>query len=201
MDFGSPVRHKEQDTIWFRVPLINPYTVDTSPKGVADARTCMLQTLLRSKGLFSTIPTLQQLGILAPVWQLPDSLVALHTSGSTWSKSLRWESSTPSNPSIIHVIAVWISRSLIVPELRGTAGFIDLDLSHPELEEVNEIESSEGMVHLRSLDLVRQKANETVNHLWKLARTATEEAEAAEEAFFQKYGESFSEDSDSDDSN
>jgi hypothetical protein len=99
------------------------------------------------------------------------------------------------------VIAIWISRSLIVPELRGTAGFIELDLSHPELEEVSEIESSEGMVHLRSLDTVRQKANEHVNYLWRLARTATEDAEAAEEAFFQKYGEPFSEDSDSDDSN
>lgn len=189
MDFGSPVRHKEQDTIWFRVPLITPYMVDVSPKGVSDARTCMLQTLLRSKGLFSTPPTLQQLGTLAPVWQLPDS------------PHLRWESPPPSNPSTIHVIAVWISRSSIVPELRGTAGFIELDLSHPELEEVSEIESSEGMVHLRSLDTVRQKANEHVNYLWRLVRTATEDAEAAEEAFFQKYGEAFSEDSDSDDSN
>jgi len=197
MDFGSPVRHKEQDTIWFRVPLITPYTVDMTPKGIADARTCMLQTLLRSKGLFSTPPTLQQLGTLAPAWQLPDSLIAT----AKWSSSLRWESSIPSNPSIIHMIAVWISRSLIVPELRGTSGFIELDLSHPELEEVNEIESSEGVVHLRSLDTVRQKANEEVNRLWRLARTATEEAEAAEEAFFQKYGEPFSEDSDSDDSN
>jgi hypothetical protein len=176
---------------------MTPYMVDMTPKGVADARTCMLQTLLRSKGLFSTPPTLQQLGTLAPTWQLPDSPVA----NATWNPSLRWELPAPSNPSIIHVIAVWISRSLIVPELRGTAGFIELDLSHPELEEVNEIESSEGMVHLRSLDTVRQKANEEVNQLWRLARTATEDAEAAEEAFFQKYGEPFSEDSDSDDSN
>jgi len=196
MDFGSPVRHKEQDTIWFRVPLITPYAVDMTPKGIADARTCMLQTLLRSKGLFSTPPTLQQLGTLAPIWQLPDSPIAT----AKWTSSLRWEPSTPSNPSMIHVIAVWISRSSIVPELRGTSGFIELDLSHPELEEVNEIESSEGMVHLRSLDTVRQKANEEVNRLWRLARTATEEAEAAEEAFFEKYGEPFSEDSDSDDS-
>ena len=197
MDFGSPVRHKEQDTIWFRVPLTTPYMVDVTPKGVADARTCMLQTLLRSKGLFSTPPTLQQLGALAPVWQLPDSPITT----VKWISSLRWKSSIPSNPSMIHVIAVWISRSLIVPELQGTDGFIELDLSHPELEEVNEIESSEGMLHLRSLDVVRQKANEEVNRLWRLARTATEEAEAAEEAFFQKYGEPFSEDSDSDDSN
>ena len=196
MDFGSPVRHKEQDIMWFRVPLTTPYTVDTSSKGVADARTCMLQTLLRSKGLFSTPPTLQQLGTLAPIWQLPDSPVA----NVKWISSLRWESPTLSNPSSIHVIAVWISRSLIVPELRGTAEFIELDLSHPELEEVNEIESSEGIFHLRSLDVVRQKANEHVNHLWRLARTATEDAETAEDAFFQKYGEPFSEDSDSDDS-
>jgi hypothetical protein len=165
-----------------------------TPKGIADARICMLQTLLRSKGLFSTPPTLQQLGTLAAIWQLPDSPVA------TWSSILRWNPPKPNDLSSVEVMAVWISRSSIVPELRGTGGFIDLDLSHPELEEVNEIESSEGMVHLRSLDLVRQKANETVNRLWRLARTATEEAEAAEDAFFQKYGEPFSEDSDSDDS-
>jgi hypothetical protein len=103
----------------------------------------------------------------------------------------------------VQVTAIWISRSSIIPEVRGTvtSQYIELDFSHPELEEVNEIEASEGMVHLRSFDLVRQEANAEVNRLWKVARTATEAAEAAEDAFFQKYGDPFSEDSDdSDDS-
>jgi hypothetical protein len=72
-----------------------------------------------------------------------------------------------------------------------------LDLFHPELEEVEEIAGeAEGMVRLRNLEEVRKEASAEVRQLWKLARSATEAAEAAEEAFFKKYGDSFSDDSD-----
>jgi len=74
---------------------------------------------------------------------------------------------------------------------------IELDLFHPELEEVEEIGgAAEGLVHLRNLEEVRAEASAEVRRLWKVARTATQVAEAAEEAFFQKYGDSFSDDSD-----
>jgi hypothetical protein len=74
---------------------------------------------------------------------------------------------------------------------------IELDLFHPDLEEVEEIAGNlEGMMHLRNLEKVREEASAEVRRLWNVARTATEAAEGAEEAFFKKYGESFSDDSD-----
>jgi hypothetical protein len=200
MEFGSPVRHQEQDVSWFRVPLKTPYVLTLTKEGLSDARTSMIQTLLQSKGLFASRPTLQQLGTLAPSWissptGLPDS--------PSWSPLIRWNPPKPTGSLSVQVTAIWISRSSIIPEVRGTvtSQYIELDFSHPELEEVNEIEASEGTVHLRSFDVVRHETNAEVNRLWRVARTATEAAEAAEDAFFQKYGDPFSEDSDdSDDS-
>ena len=201
MEFGTPVRHIEDKTVWFRVPLVSPFLVkgvfgperqdSEGSVSLQTARTHMLQALLHSKGLFNTPPTLTQLETLSPPWILPD----LH-----WSQRIRWTSPKPAGSFSLHIYAVWISRSLIVPECKGTVlpGCIDLDFSPPDLEEVDEIETSEGVVHLRSMDKVRMEANANVNQLWKIARRATEVAESAEENFFKTYGESFCEDSESD---
>jgi len=188
MELGSPVRHVEDSVIWFRVPLKAPYTAPTPQ----ETRTQLLQTLLRSPRLFATPPTLTQLEGLAPSWTLPDG---------AWSPRVRWTAPCPSGAIALQVIAVWISRSLIIPELQGTSvpDCIELEGPAPELEEVGEIETSEGMLHLRDLDELRARANAEVNRLWKLARTATETAESAESAFFEKYGDPFSEDSDDSD--
>ena len=188
MEFERPIRHLEKDIVWFRVPLRTPYPIEgifPNTAALQTARTLLLQSLIRSKGLFATVPTLQQLGALVPSWTLPDS-------------PFRWTTSRPTGSYSVTLTAVWISRSQIVPE--WDSDVIELDLFHPELEdfeEVNEIgEASEGLVHLRNLEEVRDEASAEVRRLWKVARTATEAAEAAEEAFFQKYGESFSDDSD-----
>lgn len=190
MEFDHPVRHLEKDTVWFRVPLQVPYSIEgvfpTNATALQSARTLLLSSLVRSKGLFATPPTLPQLGSLVSSWTLPEPL-------------FRWSSSPPSGSYSVALTAVWISRSQIVPEWNPSplSDVIELDLFHPELEEVEEIAGdSEGLVHLRNLEEVREEASAEVRRLWKLARTATEAAEVAEEAFFQKYGESFSEDSD-----
>jgi hypothetical protein len=189
MEFERPVRHLEKDTVWFRVPLQTPHSIEgafpTNTVALQAARTLLLQSLLRSKGLFATPPTLPQLGSLVSSWTLPET-------------PFRWSSTPPTGSYSVALTAVWISRSQIVPEW-APASFsegIELDLFHPDLEEVEEIAGdSEGLVHLRNLEEVRAEASAEVSRLWKLARTATEAAEVAEEAFFQKYGESFSDDS------
>lgn len=203
MEFGSPVRHMEGSTVWFCVPLKTPHTVpgshsvprleSSSVSSIQETRTRLLHALLQSPRLFSAPPTLSQLDSLAPAWILPDLTLAT---------SLRWSTSCPSGRATFQLTAVWISRSSIVPELQGTAAAdcIDLEFPSPELEEVGEIAASEGMLHLRKHDVVRERDNEEVNDLWRIARHATEDAERAEEAFYKKYGEPFSEDSDSDDS-
>ena len=203
MEFGSPVRHVEGSTVWFRVPLKTVYAVpgsysvprldSSSVSSLQETRTRLLHALLQSPRLFSAAPTLSQLDSLAPAWILPDL---------TLSSSLRWTTPCPTGRATFQMVAVWISRSIIVPELQGTEApdCIDLEFSSPELEEVGEIAPSEGVLHLRKHDVVREKDNNEVNDLWRIARHATEDAERAEEAFYKKYGESFSEDSDSDES-
>jgi hypothetical protein len=189
MEFERPIRHLEKDTIWFRVALQTPHSIEgafpSNTAALQATRTLLLQSLLRSKGLFATPPTLSQLGSLVPSWTLPET-------------SFRWSSPRPTGSYSVALTAVWISRSQIVPEW-APASFsegIELDLFHPDLEEVEEIGGApEGMVQLRNLEEVRAEASAEVNRLWKVARTATEAAEVAEEAFFQKYGEAFSDDS------
>lgn len=190
MEFDRPVRHLEKDIVWFRVPLQTPYSIEgvfpTNTVALQSARTTLLQSLFRSKGLFATLPTLPQLGSLVSFWTLPEA-------------TFRWSSTPPSGSYSVTLQAVWISRSQIVPEWTATShsDVIELDLFHPDLEEVEEIGGeSEGMLQLRNLEEVREEASAEVRRLWKLARTATEAAEVAEEAFFQKYGEPFSDDSD-----
>ena len=188
MEFDRPVRHLEKDIVWFRVPLQEPYAIEgvfpTNTTALQAARTLLLQSLLRSKGLFATLPTLSQLGSLVSSWTLPEA-------------SFRWTSPPLTDSYSVALQAVWISRSQIVPEWKALPEGIELDLFHPDLEEVEEIAGdSEGMVRLRNLEEVRKEASAEVRRLWKEARTATEAAEAAEEAFFKKYGDSFSDDSD-----
>jgi len=189
MEFERPVRHLEKDTVWFKVSLQTPVLIEgvfpTNTAALQATRTTLLQSLLQSRGLFATLPTLSQLGSLLPSWTLPDT-------------PFRWWSPPPTGAYSVALTAVWISRSQIVPEWKATplSDGIELDLFHPDLEEVEEIGGApEGMVQLRNLEEVRAEASAEVNRLWKVARTATEAAEAAEEAFFQKYGESFSDDS------
>jgi len=190
MEFERPVRHLEKDIVWFRVPLQIPYPVEgvfpNNATALQSVRTLLLNSLFRSKGLFATSPTLLQLGSLVSPWTLPEA-------------PFRWTSPPPSGVYSVKLQAVWISRSQIVPEWNSSplSDVIELDLFHPDLEEVEEIGGeAEGMVRLRNLEEVRGEASAEVRHLWKLARTATEVAEVAEEAFFQKYGEPFSDDSD-----
>lgn len=190
MEFDRPVRHLEKDIVWFRVPLQTSYPIEgvfpTNTIALQTTRTLLLQSLLRSKGLFASIPTLSQLGALVSPWSLPEA-------------SFRWKSPPPKGSYSVLLVAVWISRSQIVPEWEAVSMSegIELDLFHPDLEEVEEIGGApEGMVQLRNLEKVREEASAEVRRLWRLARTATEVAEVAEEAFFQKYGESFSDDSD-----
>jgi hypothetical protein len=190
MEFDRPVRHTEDSVQWFRVPLVTPYTFLQDDSSAT--RTGMLQALLHSKGLFSSVPTLAHLEALAPAWILPDS---------SWSPRLRWTSPRPAGVLSLQIHAVWISRSSLVPELEGTVlpSCIDFDFSSPDLEEVQDVEPVAGMVHLRNLDTVRQEASQAVRQLWSVARQATAAAEAAEEAFFEKYGDSVSDDSDNSD--
>ena len=189
MEFDRPVRHLDKDTVWFRVPLQTPHPIEgsfpTNTTALQATRTLLLSSLLRSKGLFATPPTLSQLGSLVPSWTLPEA-------------SFRWSSTPPSGAYSVTLQAVWISRSQIIPEWNPSSlsDVIELDLFHPDLEEVEEIAGdSEGTMHLRNLEKVREEASAEIRRLWRVARTATEAAEVAEEAFFQKYGESFSDDS------
>jgi len=190
MEFERPVRHLEKDIVWFRVPLETVYSIEgvfpSNTVALQTVRTTLLHSLLRSKGLFATLPTLSQLGSLVSSWTLPGA-------------SFRWSSPPPTGSYSVALLAVWISRSQIVPEWVPTSlsEGIELDLFHPELEEVEEIGgAADGLVHLRNLEKVREEASAEIRRLWTVARTATEAAEVAEEAFFQKYGEPFSDDSD-----
>jgi hypothetical protein len=97
--------------------------------------------------------------------------------------------------------AVWISRSLIVPELTSTplpSDLIELDGgdASPECEEVEIPSSEEAVVHLRDKEALRHQARLEVRRLQDAAQEASDRAEAAEEVFLRKYGESVSDDSD-----
>ena len=212
--YSTPTRHIEQDISWYRLPLQEAYKLEgTFPTAhargsipshqtahIIHARNHILQGLLQSKGVFSTQPSFSQINSLAPPWiLLPDGV---------WSSILRWKDSSSGSSFTIEVMALWISRSLIVPELKATPApdtLIDLDWSappaHPDLEEVETVEpvSGQEVVHLRNTNTIRIERNHEVNRLWRIAREATEKAEEAEEAFFRTYGESFSEEDDSDD--
>lgn len=213
--YSTPTRHIEHDISWYRLPLQEAYKLEgTFPTAhargaipshqtahVIRARNHILQGLLQTNGIFSTPPSFSQINSLAPPWiLLPDGV---------WSSILRWKTPSSGSSSFsIEVVALWISRSLIVPELVAISTpstLIDLEWSapsdHPDLEEVEEIEpvSGQEVVHLRNTSVVRMERNREVNRLWRIAQEATEKAEEAEEAFFRTYGESFSEEDDSDD--
>jgi hypothetical protein len=213
--FSTPTRHIEQEISWYRLPLQEALKLEgTYPTAhargaipsyqtahVVRARNHILQGLLQTNGIFSTPPSFSQINSLAPPWiLLPDGV---------WSSILRWKTPASGTSSFhIEVVALWISRSLIVPELVASPipdTLIDLEWitppAHPDLEEVEEIEpvSGEEVVHLRNTSAVRMERNREVQRLWRVARDATEKAEEAEEAFFRTYGESFSEEEDSDD--
>jgi hypothetical protein len=211
--FSKPVKHVEDSITWHRLALDHPFVVEGSfstacPQGshsssssLSSTRICLLNSLLATKGIFSSVPSFAHLSQLAPPWTL---LPATSGTGlSTWSPVVRWVSPS-TQPSSVTLLAVWISRSLIVPELRATplpSDLIELDGDEsPECEEVEIPSSEDSVVHLKDRVALQKEARKEVRRLQQAAQEASDLADDAEAAFLRKYGEAVSDDSDSDDS-
>ncbi len=206
--FSKPVKHVEDTTTWHRLALQHPFVLEgtfatatsqgsnSNPSSTSSARICLLNSLIAVKGIFSSVPSFAHLSQLAPPWAL---LPTRDGGSSTWSPIVRWNNPS-SLPSSVMLTAVWISRSLIVPELTATplpSDLIELDGdAPPECEEVEIPSSEEAVVHLRDKEALRHQARLEVRRLQDTAQEASDRAEAAEEAFLRKYGESVSDDSD-----
>ena len=207
--FSKPAKHVEGTTTWHRLALQHPFVLEgtfataisqgalLNPSSTSSARICLLNSLIAVKGIFSSVPSFAHLSQLAPPWTL---LPTRENGSSTWSPIVRWNSPS-SLPSSLSLVAVWISRSLIVPELTATplpSDLIELDGGDgsPECEEVEIPSSEEAVVHLRNKEALRHQARLEVRRLQDAAQEASDRAEAAEEVFLRKYGESVSDDSD-----
>ena len=206
--FSKPVKHMEDTTTWHRLALQHPFVLEgtfatatsqgsiSNSSSAASARICLLNSLIAVKGIFSSVPSFAHLSQLAPPWIL---LPTREGGLTTWSPIVRWISPS-SLPSSITLTAVWISRSLIVPELTAIplpSDLIELDGDvPPECEEVEIPSSEEAVVHLRDKEALRYQARQQVRQLQDAAQEASDRAEAAEEAFLRKYGTSVSDDSD-----
>jgi hypothetical protein len=192
LEFEGLKKEQVDDTTWYILKLKKQYDCtevykkdslsEECMKELNSIRTSIVDNLCNNESLFSKKPSQTSLmKITLPFYTLPEK---------TWSPVVKWVEKELVNVFRLHLVSVYISRSMILPLFKCTPYSIDtIDFEwsssiHPDLEEF-EFDSSaaeEGGLTLRNLKKEREMAKTHVKELFKAAHEAEEE-------FVRKYGD------------